>query len=214
MAKIVWGDSSNLTKYYQRGIDRGVVYDSLNNGTAWNGLLSITEKESAGELSPSYFDGVKNNDGKTPGEFSAVLRGYSPPLTVVEAAGVKHLGSGLTLSNQPSTPIGLSYRTLIGDVNGESSAYQIHIIYNATLTLNPKTLDTVGASTSPAVHEWAVSAVPLIVEGRLSTAHICFDTRYMSAPNLASVEDILYGTVSTSPTLKTLSFWMNLLGVS
>lgn len=210
MTALVWGETS----FFQRGVDRGVVYSAAGVGQVWDGLVAVNERDSSLENSPSYYDGRKINTGKTPGEYSAVVRGYSPPVLVLEAAGTKHLGAGLILSNQETELIGMSYRTMIGDRTSEDLAYLIHVVYGATLTPSSRNFDTLGTNVAPVIHEWTIDAIPQVVEGRLATAHIMFDTRYMSSGDLLAIEDILYGTSVTSPAIKSLAYWMNILGVS
>ena len=56
MTKLSWGDPGD--RLYENGVDRGVLYVD-DQGYAWNGLLSVEEKSSGGEVRDLFIDGVK-----------------------------------------------------------------------------------------------------------------------------------------------------------
>lgn len=46
MAELVWG--GNGQRYFETGIDRGVLYPRVGPGVPWNGLTGISEKPDGG----------------------------------------------------------------------------------------------------------------------------------------------------------------------
>ncbi len=62
MAQLVWDELGQ--RYYETGVDHGVLYLPNNqgayiDGVAWNGLTSISESPSGAEPNAQYADNIK-----------------------------------------------------------------------------------------------------------------------------------------------------------
>lgn len=191
MATLVWDDVG--TRFYENGVDRGVLYLPDAIGVPWNGLISVNEKTVGNELSSFHFDGVKYIDIASGGDFSATLRAYTYPDEFLECEGVVELNNGLFATNQRPKRFGLSYRTRVSNDLKEDT-YKIHVLYNLTAIPNQKNYQTIGEVEDAMEFEWTINAVPGAIHGAEPTAHLIFDTRLMSPTMLKDLEDLLYGT--------------------
>ena len=62
MAKITWDGSGE--RYYESGVDHGVLYVQESTGTygtgvAWNGLINVTESPEGAEPSDMWADNIE-----------------------------------------------------------------------------------------------------------------------------------------------------------
>lgn len=57
MSRLTW--SAVGERYYETGVDRGVLYVGDQPGVAWTGLTSVSESPTGGEARAFYIDGVK-----------------------------------------------------------------------------------------------------------------------------------------------------------
>ena len=130
MSKIEWDLPGE--RFYESGIDRGVLYISDTLGVPWNGLISINETPSGGDANSFYIDGVKFISYSNLEEFQATLNAFTYPDEFLEFDGFSNDGKGLSLGLQKRKTFGLSYRSMVGnDVSGQNSSYKIHLVYNA-----------------------------------------------------------------------------------
>lgn len=224
MAKLSWDKAGN--RYFETGVDRGVLYPESGKGVAWNGLVSVSENPSGGEATPYYSDGIKYLNASGTEEFGGTIEAYTYPDEFSECDGTATFG-GLAIHQQPRKSFGLSYRTRIGnDVDGSGHAYKIHIVYNAlaapsqidygTVDDDPEALTFSWEFTTTAVDPPLAVNTPLIggiappaatgfnTSGLTPLSHITIDSRKTSDVLVWEIEKILYGTSSTSPRLLTL----------
>lgn len=204
MARLTWDNTG--TRLYETGLDRGVLYLTSGAGVAWNGLTSVTEEPNGSEATPLYFDGKKyfNVPGNT--DFSGTINAITYPAEFLEFDGYKSAATGLYFNNQNRNTFSLSYRTYVGnDVLLENYGYKLHIIYN--LTANPTTMNysTMNDSMDIQTFSWAVTSLPTTISNYFPVSHVIIDSKTMSATGLTAIENKLYGTISTSPTLPTLT---------
>jgi hypothetical protein len=211
MTALVWDKTGE--RVYHTGIDRGVLY--LADGTAvpWNGLTSV-EDTTADELSEFWLNGVKYLAYLTPGDFSANLKAFTYPDEFDSVMGILRYTPGLRVHDQSSKTFSLSYRTKIGDdIDGIDAGYLIHLIYNVLASSDSQESSTIGENPSPTEFSWVLTARP-VREGInwRPTAHVSIDSRDLSDEILQDFEDLIYGTVSTNPSLPNLSDIPALLG--
>lgn len=201
MTKLIWGSPGE--RYFETGVDRGVVFvDGV--GYAWNGLSSVTEKSSGGELQEYYLDGVKYAQITTAEDFEATIEAFSAPREFAICDGSYEIYSGLVATQQRRKSFGLSYRTLVGnDVSGSDLGYKLHVIYGCLATPAEKNYASQSASPDPQRLSWDVSTVPEQLSGIRPTAHFVIDSRKAVPAKLTTLEDQLYGTNVTTPTLPT-----------
>jgi hypothetical protein len=211
MTALVWDKSGE--KVYQTGVDRGVLY--LQDGTAvvWNGLTSI-EETGNDTLTSYYLDGVKYLDTLTPGDFTGKLKAFTYPVEFDQVQGVITPTPGLNYYDQPSKSFNLSYRTKIGnDIDGIEHSYKIHLLYN--LVANPDTFgfDSLkGQQVQPIEFAWTIVGTPPKVGSLRPTVHISIDAEDTPPGVLSALEDILYGTDITSPSLPSMTEIAQLFG--
>lgn len=192
MTKLLWDQVSK--RFYEAGLDRGVLYLADGRGVAWSGLTSVEEDFGGEATSPVFFDGVKVRDNPSTGDYSATLTALTYPDEFLEYEGGGALGNGLYVDDQPAKTFGLSYRTRVGnDVQNLDLGYKIHILYNLTATPESIGNETLTDSPNPNSFGWKLSSVPQEAVGYRPTAHVMFDSRYIWSDLREGLESILYG---------------------
>lgn len=202
MTALVWDQPGE--KFYETGIDRGVYYPTDGDGVAWNGLVSVRESVSGGDVTPYYIDGVKHLNVVENDDFEATLTAFAAPKEFIEGDGMRVLHVGFYASNQPRSSFGMSYRTLVGnDLDGSSHSYKLHLIYNAVAAPVEKTYATLSAQNSAPTFDWSISAVSVVGHGFKPTSHFELYSDEVYPEALTVIEDILYGA-SAPPRLPTI----------
>lgn len=203
MTALVWDQEG--TRFYESGIDRGVLYLRDGNGVPWNGLLAVNEDSPTNDAAAVYFDGIKYADVLALGEFSGSLRAFTYPDEFLEFEGVIEVNNGLYVTNQQPTRFGLSYRTKVGnDLDGDAG-YKIHILYNLLATPSQKGYETQAADITAMEFEWSITSIPGRVSGFQPTAHLIIDSRQMGPLLLQDIEATLYGNEFDDAKLPPLS---------
>jgi hypothetical protein len=198
MAKVVWDRVGS--RFFQTGVDRGVLYPQGLSGVAWNGLTSVSESPTGGEARPFYVDGYKYMNKPAREEFEGSIEAFTYPTEFEACDGTRSMGKGLFLGQQRKKPFSLSYRTKIGnDVAGLDHGYKIHLIYNALAQPSTKGYSSVGATTDPSVFSWSFSTKPIRVAGHRPVPHIIVDSTTTPSSLMVALEDILYGSSIASP---------------
>lgn len=211
MTALVWDQVG--TRFYEAGVDRGVLYLPSGVGIPWNGLISVTETVSGNEGTPIYFDGVKFANIMALGDFAASLKAYTYPDEFLQFEGILEVGNGLFVANQQATRFGLSYRTRIGnDVDGFDIGYKIHVLYNLTAIPTAKNFQTLAIDNRTVEFEWNVTGIPGEVAGFQPTAHLIFDTRSMGPLLVQDIENTLYGNELNDPMLPPISTLTSFIG--
>lgn len=191
MASLVWDQEGN--RFYESGVDRGVLYLSDGDGVSWNGLITVNEDSPAADAAPIYFDGIKFADILALGEFSGSLKAYTYPDKFLECVGVLEVNNGLYVTNQHLHRFGLSYRTKIGNDLDVDLGYKIHILYNLIAVPSQKSYETHSEEVDVMEFEWAITSIPGKVSGFQPTAHLIIDSREMGPLLLKDIEATLYG---------------------
>jgi hypothetical protein len=194
--------SASGERYYETGVDRGVLYVGDEPGVAWTGLTSVSESPTGGEARAYYIDGIKYLNIAAATEFTATINALSSPSEFGPCDGSVAIQNGLLVTHQPRKSFGFSYRTKIGnDIDGSDHAYKIHIVYNALAAPSSRSNNSIGDSTDPNEFSWAITTLPPAITGFKPTAHFVIDSRFTSPELLTEVEDILYGSEATSARL-------------
>lgn len=202
MTRLAWGAPGE--RYFETGIDRGVLYLPEQPGVAWPGIVTVSEAPTGGDPRPYYIDGRKYLNLATAEEFEAVIGAYSAPAEFGVCDGSVQIHNGLFATQQRRMPFGFCYRTLVGnDVQGADHAYKIHLVYNALAAPSSRTITTMGDQVAVSAFSWKITTLPPPVTGYKRTAHFVIDTRYTDPEVLEAVEDVLYGTDVTSASLPT-----------
>jgi hypothetical protein len=197
MARLIWDKVDE--RLYETGIDRGVLYIPSSPGyydsaVPWNGLISVDEEFEDSDPEAHYFDGIKYLDTYPIYDFKVNLEAYTYPDEFHAFEGLAPFGVGIYADDQPSKIFGLSYRTLIGNSEGPTQHYKIHLLYHLTAVPQPMTNSTQKGSVEPLVFNWSISSVPERAPGYRPTAHAIIDSRYLHPDLLQILEDYLYGS--------------------
>lgn len=190
-------------RFYQSGVSKGVLY--LPNGSVipWNGITSITEKPKRG-VSSVYYDGSKINDLATLSEFQATLKALTYPEEFSDLESGGELRPGFYVGDRPPQVFGISYVTNIGSDLDENLGYRIHLVYNVTAIPADRTFDTIGDNVEPVEFQWDITAIPEELTGVRPTASVIIDSRKVDDWLLQDIEDRIYGTNETDPSLPPL----------
>lgn len=202
MARIDW--SAVGERFFEAGVDHGVLYVGSNPGIPWLGLVNVTKKQSGGQAQPRYLDGIKISNRASPEEFEGTIEAFSYPTEFEQCDGTARLENGLRANNQRRKSFGMVYRTRIGnEIEGLDLAYRLHILYNLRAEPSDKGYRTLTDQLEPITFSWNVTARPVHVSGHRPTAYYTIDSRDVPAGLLQTLEDLLYGTELTDPTLPT-----------
>jgi hypothetical protein len=187
-------------RVYQSGIDRGVLYLKDGRAVPWNGITSVEDNTSS-ELKSYYLDGIKILDHVTPGDFQGKITAFTYPDEFDEVLGIVPIGTGLLFHEQEHKSFNLSYRTQIHSDVEENYGYKIHLLYNVRAVTDSQVFGTLSNEASANEFSWALSGVPTVlsVDGARPTVHVSLDSTEVDPTRLQEIENILYGTETTSP---------------
>jgi hypothetical protein len=205
MAEITWDQVGE--RVYETGVDHGVLYrqdagGAYANGYAWNGLTAVTESPSGAEATPQYADNIKYLNLVSAEEFGGTIEAFTYPDEFAECDGTATPSPGVSVGQQTRKAFGLAYRSLVGnDVDGTDYGYKLHLIYGALAAPSEKAFNTVNDSPEAITFSWEVTTTPVEVPGMKPSASITIDSTKVDAADLASLEQILYGTPGVDPRL-------------
>lgn len=204
MSKLAWDKVGK--RYYEVGVDRGVLYPEGGGGVSWNGLLGITETPVGGEATPYFLDGVKYLNDAGLEEFAATIEAYTYPEEFAVCDGTLEASPGVGVGNQDREPFGLSYRTRVGsDTKGMDFGYKIHLVYNALAVPSEIVYASLSDDPETTAFSWDITTTPEEMPGYLPTAHVSIDTTKTDADVIAEIEYILYGSEGTPPRMMYLT---------
>lgn len=204
MSTLVWDNTK--VRMYETGIEKGVFYPSDGPGVVWNGLLSVVENLSGGEQGSYAADGVTYLNSVGARNYQATVQAFSAPREFSPYVGDLEVIPGFILTRQPRKQFGFSYKSLIANIG-----YKIHLVYNATATPTSRSYASTNDSPVPMNLEWKIDAVPVATAGYRPSAHYIVDSTKIDPADLATLEDILYGTDTAEPALPTVDDLVNLL---
>jgi hypothetical protein len=205
MTRVAWDAVGQ--RFYETGIDRGVLYipngsGVYNTGFAWNGLVSVTEAPSGAEANPQYADNIKYLNLVSAEDFGATIEAFTYPDEFAQCDGSATPTPGIAIGQQPRKTFGLSYRTRLGnDLANTEYGYKLHLVYGALAAPSEKAYSTINDSPEPITFSWEVTTTPVNVTGWKPTASLTIDSSKVDATALATLEDFLYGTVGSDPSL-------------
>lgn len=200
MTRLNWGAIGE--RFYEAGVDHGVLYLDGVDGVPWNGLTSIKEAPTGGDPTPYYIDGIKYLNIASAEEFSGSIDAFSSPAAFAACDGSSQLAYGLFITQQPRKSFSLSYRTKRGnDISGLEYGYKLHLVYNALASPASRDNATLGENSTPGVSSWSITTLPVTAGGNRRSAHFVIDSTLADPTKLSALEDILYGTDVTPPRL-------------
>lgn len=198
MPRLTWDDVAK--RFFELGVQQGVIYPQSKTGTypkgtAWDGLVSITENPSGAEPTKQYANNGNYITLMSTEEFSATLECFTYPNEFASCDGQASPAAGLKVGQQTRKPFGLAYKTLIGnDVDGIDHAYKIHLVYGVMSAPSSKSYGTIGATPEPSPLSYELSTTPVPVKGLKPSATIVLDSRDVEPLKLAAIEELIYGS--------------------
>lgn len=205
MTALVWDDAGK--RYYETGIDKGVLYPidgtgAYPTGYAWNGLISVTESPSGAEPTPLWADNIKYLTLVSIEEFAATLEAYTYPDQFALCDGSATPQPGVLVNQQDRKIFGLVYRSKVGnDVAGDALGYKLHLLYGCLASPSEKAYQTVNDSPEAITFSWEISTTPPVITGYKPTSLIIIDSRTADPTDLAALNDQLFGTAIITPNL-------------
>lgn len=205
MATLYWDQSGE--RFFETGVDKGVLYipntsGAYVNGVAWNGLTTVTESPTGAEPNAMYADNIKYLNMYSAEEFGATLEAYTYPDEFAQFDGLATPYSGVTVGQQSRKRFGLSYRTRLGnDIDGDDLGYKLHLIYGCQASPSEKAYNTVNDSPEAITFSWEIATTPVSVTGYKPTSILTIDSTKVDGEALEVLENFLYGTSGTDPSL-------------
>jgi hypothetical protein len=212
MTALKWDEAGE--RYFETGVDHGVLYipnasGVYNEGHAWSGLTTVTESPSGAESNPQYADNIKYLNLVSAEEFSGTIEAFYSPPAFDQCDGSASPTPGVSIGQQNRKTFGFSYRTKIGnDLEGQDFGYKIHLVYGALAAPSERAYATVNESPEAMTLSWEFSTTPVAV-GNIAgvdykpTASLTINSTEVDADALATLEEFLYGTEGTDPSLPT-----------
>lgn len=212
MTRLTWDQTGQ--RRYENGVDHGVLYlpnalGVYDTGFSWNGLTTVTESPTGAEPNKQYADNRVYVNLRSAEEFNATVEAFTYPDEFAQCDGTATPTPGVTVGQQNRTPFGLAYRTKIGTDTDPDAGYKLHLVYGATAAPSEKAYSTVNDSPEAATFSWELTTDPVEVPGNdpgtgkpyKPTALLTIDSTAVDADALVALENLLYGTVGTDPSL-------------
>lgn len=210
MTALKWDQTGEKT--YETGVDHGVLFQVNSSGeyvdgVAWNGLTAVTESPSGAEATAQYADNIKYLNLVSAELFGATIEAYTYPIEFEQNDGSMSPSPGVNVGQQRRRPFGFCYRTQKGnDTEGNDYGYKLHLIYGALAAPSERAHATVNDSPEAITFSWEVTTTPIDV-GTIAgneykpTSSITIDSTAVDPAKLADLEEFLYGTTSTEPSM-------------
>lgn len=212
MAVLTWNVTGE--KNFETGIEKGALYIDGMDPQIWPGLISVTNTPEGGEVSPTYFDGIKYQDTISRQEFKATIKTYYVPYEFNRCLGIRQVDhEGLNVTQQSLEFFNLAYQTIIGnDTEGPNKGYKIHLIYNAIPTVSDNNFQTISNNISPNIISINISTVQPILDSKPVSSYWVIDSTKHTPQALSDLKDILYGTQTSFARFPTPIELLTILG--
>lgn len=193
-------------RYFQNGVQRGVVYPMTEQGTyptgyAWNGLIEVDDNPDGGDTTDLWADNIKYASFRNPENNGGSIKAYTFPMEFLPCNGVKVV-DGIIYYGQKRQPFGFCYRNEIGNDAGAED-YVIILVYNSTISPTSKSHQTKSENPSAEEMSWDYKSTPVNVtgvEGVTTTSTMELDSRQLTDNQMAAIEAVLYGTPASGET--------------
>lgn len=202
MAALIWDASGS--KWYETGLDHGVVYAMDNTGAypkgvAWNGLTAFTKSPSGAEASKIYADNTTYAVLRSVEEFKATIEAYMYPPEFAALDGTKSPVEGLYVGQQSRGTFGFTCRTKMGNdtATEDDDAYKLHLVYGLTASPSEKSYATTNDSPEAITFSWECESVPVScskLTGVETTSELVIVSNEVKPANLAKLEAVIYGS--------------------
>src|SRR3954465_15543608 len=94
-------------RFFETGVDRGVLFPIGGEAVVWNGLTDITETVER-DIKSYWIDGIKYLDHRVPGAYAGKLEAFTYPIILDELTGLGKYAPGVYLHDQKSKLFHLS----------------------------------------------------------------------------------------------------------
>lgn len=174
MARLIWDAVG--TRKYNTGVDRGVLWVGTVNsttgattwadGVAFQGLRNVDANPDGADEQAFYADNIKYLSLRGVENFGGTIGCYYTPEEFDVCDGTASLATGVKIGQQVRKPFCFAYRTLVGnDTQGTDLGYEIHIVYNATVSPSSRSNSTVNESPEPLELSYDFTTNPIEVTG-------------------------------------------------
>lgn len=164
------------SRLYNTGVDRGVLWvgstsaetgkTTWANGVAWSGLRTVQNNPDGADEQAFYADNIKYLSLRGVENFGGNIGCYYTPEEFDQCDGTATLIKGVKIGQQVRKPFCFSYRTLVGnDTQANDFGYEIHIVYNATVSPSSRDYQTVNESPEPIELSYDFTTNPISVDG-------------------------------------------------
>lgn len=205
MAKLKWSQSGE--KQFECGVSKGVLYPQVTGtypkGVVWNGLISVNDKPSGAESTPSYADNGQYLNLQSVEKYGASIEAYMCPDEFAACDGSAEIAPGVSVGQQKRQSFGLSYVSDIGTDEDTKIGYNIHLIYGAKASPTEKSHKTDSDNPEPMTMSWELTTTPVEIAGFQPTAAIVINSTKVDEEQLTKLEEMLYGTDEVEPKLPT-----------
>lgn len=201
-------------RFYESGVDRGVLYLKNAGGVPWNGLVSVDRTAAGAEVTPLYYDGVKYLDFIAGEDFQGAIQAFTYPDQFDLCLGAVAIAPGTMVTAQVRRPFDLCFRTKIGNDVTPDLGYKLHLIYNATVGPSSQSTSTLSSDSAPGTFSWNIQAVPVNTGfTHRPTAYLIVDSTEVTPSRLTSLENLLYGKNSPNqdPYMPDMGYVIDLL---
>jgi hypothetical protein len=205
MAILVFDQTGD--RRYETGVDHGVLYPLnaetalYDTGVAWNGLTTVKEQPTGAAANPQFADNIKYLNLTSAEDFGGTIEAFTFPDEFGACDGTSAPVDGLTVGQQPRQIFGLSYRSQVGNDVSSSLGYKLHLVYGATAAPSEKDYSTVNDSPAAVAFSWTFTCTPATVTDLQPTSIIIIDSTKVDSGALSDLEDFLYGTGGSNPSL-------------
>lgn len=207
MTVLQWDQTGQ--RRYETGVSKGVLFQvdeagEYVDGVPWNGLTTVTQSPSGAESNKQYADNRVYVNLLSAEEFGGTIEAFTYPPEFEQNDGSLEVAPGVTVSQQTRKPFGFCWQSIVGnDVEANDYGYKIHLVWGAQAAPSEKANATVNESPELVTMSWEVSTTPIevgLVDGKniKPTAKMTIDSTTTDPTALATLEGMLYGTVSTA----------------
>lgn len=218
--KLTWDNTGD--RYYENGVKNGVLYPqnkdgSYSTGVAWNGLTSVSNSPDGADPNELWADNMKYAVLRSAETLAITIEAYTYPDEFEACDGMvtpSGVASGVSFGQQKRQSFGFVYRTEVGSDTNSELGYKLHLVYGCTAQPSDKDYETINDSPDAITFSWEVDTLPVPVSGMEPVSEIVIDSRKFTGDakaKLTALENKLFGTDNTEPTLPLPSEVMTLL---
>lgn len=205
MAVLLFDDTGN--RRFETGVKKGVLYPLntsnglYDTGYAWNGLTEIKEKPAGAGSNKQYADNQAYLNLLSAETFGGEISAFTYPDQFGLCDGTAEPASGVTVGQQARATFGLSYRTEIGNDVSSDLGYKLHLVYGALASPSEKDYATINDNPNAVAFSWAFDCTGASSATYGNTSLLTIDSTKVDATALTDLENFLYGTAGTNPSL-------------